>query len=83
MSTASEICRFCGAVCSPGNRCHNCGDYDEAKHRAQLLELTQIQPPAALDAMARKVLSYKPKPKSKPAKARKRRAAKIAKGIST
>jgi hypothetical protein len=34
----------------------------------------------ALDAIARRVLSYHPKPKSKPAKARKRRAAKIAKG---
>lgn len=39
--------------------------------------------PPELDAMAGKVLSYKPKPKSKPAKARKRRAAKIAKGTST
>lgn len=40
----------------------------------------QPKPPPELDAIARKVLSYKPKPKSKPAKARKRRAAKIAKG---
>lgn len=39
----------------------------------------QPKPPPELDAIARKVLSYKPKPKSKPAKARKRRAAKIAK----
>lgn len=38
------------------------------------------KPPSELDAIARKVLSYKPKPKSKPAKARKRRAAKIARG---
>jgi hypothetical protein len=37
------------------------------------------KPPPELDAMARKVLSYHPKPKSKPAKARKRRAIKIAK----
>jgi hypothetical protein len=37
------------------------------------------KPPPELDAMARKVLSYHPKPKSKPAKARKRRAAKITK----
>lgn len=35
--------------------------------------------PSELDAIARTVLSYKPKPKSKPAKARKRRAAKIGK----
>jgi hypothetical protein len=40
----------------------------------------QTNPPPELDAIARKVLAYKPKPKSKPAKARKRRAAKIAKG---
>jgi hypothetical protein len=40
----------------------------------------QSKPPLELDAIARKVLTYKPKPKSKPAKARKRRAAKIAKG---
>jgi len=37
------------------------------------------KPPPELDAIARKVLAYHPKPKSKPAKARKRRAAKIAK----
>lgn len=34
------------------------------------------KPPPELDAIARKVLSYKPKPKSKAAKKRKRRAAK-------
>jgi hypothetical protein len=39
----------------------------------------QPKPPPELDAIAHKVLSYKPKPKSKPAKARNRRAAKIAK----
>ena len=33
----------------------------------------------ALDAIVDKVLAYKPKPKSKPAKKRKKRAAKIAK----
>jgi hypothetical protein len=33
----------------------------------------------ALDAIVDKVLAYKPKPKTKPAKKRKRRAAKIAK----
>ena len=38
----------------------------------------QPKPPPALDAIARKVLAYHPKPKSKPAKDRKRRAAKIA-----
>jgi len=36
----------------------------------------QPKPPEAFDAIARKVLAYRPKPKSKPAKARKRRAAK-------
>jgi hypothetical protein len=33
----------------------------------------------ALDAIVDKVLAYKPKPKTKPAKKRKKRAAKIAK----
>ena len=37
------------------------------------------KPPEALEKIARVVLAYRPKPKSKPAKARKRRAAKIAK----
>lgn len=36
--------------------------------------------PKELDAIADKVLSYRPKPKSEPAKRRKRRAKKIAKG---
>ena len=35
-----------------------------------------MKPRAALDAMADKVLSYRPKPKSEPAKARKRKARK-------
>ena len=35
--------------------------------------------PKALDAIADVVLAYKPKPKSKPAKKRKKRAARIAK----
>lgn len=39
----------------------------------------QPKPPPELDAIARKVLSYRPKPKTKAAKARKRRATKIAK----
>lgn len=52
----------------------------EAAMAARRVQMTdQPNPPPELDAMARKVLSYKPKPKSKPAKARKRRAAKIAK----
>lgn len=36
------------------------------------------KPPPELDAIARKVLGYKPAPKSKAAKKRKRRATKIA-----
>ena len=36
------------------------------------------KPPKALDAIADIVLAYKPKPKTKPAKKRKKRAAKIA-----
>jgi hypothetical protein len=35
------------------------------------------KPPSVLDAIADRVLRYRPKPKSKPAKRRKRRAAKI------
>ncbi len=35
--------------------------------------------PKSLDAIAAKVLAYRPKPKSGPAKRRKRRAAKLAK----
>ena len=38
--------------------------------------MTEPGPPAALDAIADVVLAYKPKPRSKPAKRRKRRAAK-------
>lgn len=37
--------------------------------------------PKVLDAIVDIVLAYKPKPKSKPAKKRKRRAAKIAKAL--
>jgi hypothetical protein len=37
-----------------------------------------MKPQAALDAIADAVLRYRPKPKTKPAKARKRRAAKLA-----
>lgn len=40
---------------------------------------TPEKPPKALDAIADLVLAYKPKPKTKPAKKRKKRAAKIAK----
>jgi hypothetical protein len=36
-----------------------------------------MEPPKILDAVADRVLRYRPKPKSKPAKRRKRRAAKI------
>ena len=38
--------------------------------------------PKELDAIADVVLAYKPKPKSKPGKKRKKRAAKISKDIS-
>lgn len=38
-----------------------------------------MKTPKALDAMVRVVLAYRPKPKTKIAKRRKRRAAKIAK----
>jgi hypothetical protein len=37
------------------------------------------KPPAALDKIARVVLAYHPKPKTKPARKRRRRAAKMAK----
>jgi hypothetical protein len=35
------------------------------------------KPPKELDAIADKVLAYRPKPKSEPAKRRKRKAAKV------
>jgi hypothetical protein len=41
------------------------------------------KPPEILDAMVAVVLAYKPKPKTKPAKKRKKRAAKIAKAQSS
>jgi hypothetical protein len=44
-----------------------------------LSQMPESKPPAALDAIADVVLAYRPKPKSKPAKKRKRRANKIAK----
>ena len=37
------------------------------------------QPPKALDAITDVVLAYRPKPKTKPARRRKRQAAKLAK----
>ncbi len=40
-----------------------------------------MKTPAALDAIVDKVLSYRPKPKSAPAKKRKRRKAKLAKKV--
>lgn len=40
--------------------------------------MTKLKVPKQLDAIADVVLAYKPKPKSKPAKRRKRRAKKIA-----
>ena len=42
---------------------------------------TPEKPPSALDAIADVVLAYQPKPKTKPAKKRKKRAAKIAKEL--
>ena len=39
------------------------------------------QPPKALDAIADVVLAYRPKPKSEPAKKRKRRVAKTARRV--
>ena len=40
------------------------------------------EPPKALDAVADVVLAYRPKPKSRAGKARKRRAAKIARKVA-
>lgn len=40
----------------------------------------RLKPPAALDAIADKVLRYRPKPQSKPAKKRQRRARKVQSG---
>ena len=41
--------------------------------------MTEPKTPKALDAIADIVLAYKPKPKTKPGKKRKKRAAQIAK----
>jgi hypothetical protein len=41
--------------------------------------MSKPKPPRELDAIADVVLAYRPKPKSKPGKKRKRRAAKLAK----
>lgn len=41
--------------------------------------MKKLETPKALDAIVDKVLAYKPKPKSAPAKSRKRRKAKLAK----
>ena len=43
-------------------------------------QMTKQRPPKQLDAIVDVVLAYRPKAKSKPARRRKRRAAKIAKG---
>ena len=43
------------------------------------LDAAPVKPEKALDAVADKVLTYRPKPKSSPAKRRKRRKAKLAK----
>ena len=42
--------------------------------------MTKAKPPKALDAIVDIVLAFRPKAKSKPARRRKRRAAKLAKG---
>jgi hypothetical protein len=41
--------------------------------------MTKQKPPKELDAIADVVLAYRPKPKTKPGKKRKQRAAKLAK----
>jgi hypothetical protein len=41
--------------------------------------MSKPQPPKQLDAIADVILAYRPKPKSKPGKKRKRRAAKLSK----
>jgi hypothetical protein len=45
--------------------------------------MKKLKPPKILDAMVAVVLAYRPKPKTKPAKKRKKRAAKIAKAHSS
>lgn len=42
--------------------------------------MPKSKPPKELDAITDKVLTYRPKPKSGPAKKRKRKAAKIKRG---
>jgi hypothetical protein len=43
--------------------------------------MTKPKPPEILDAMVAVVMAYKPKPKTKLAKKRKKRAAKLAKAL--
>ena len=50
----------------------------QAAYLQGLDRVSAPEPPKALDAIADVVLAYRPKPKSKPAKKRKRRAKKIA-----
>lgn len=56
-------CPMCGELWN-GEKCKECG---------------WKEPPHGLSAIVDTVLAYKPKPKSNPAKRRKRRAAEIAK----
>ena len=54
--------------------------FDQAAESGAKVHVSRsLRPPKALDAIADVVLAYRPKPKSKPAKKRKRRASKIAK----
>jgi hypothetical protein len=60
----------------------NCPMCGEPWNDEQCQECGWKEPPRGLSAIVETVLAYKPKPRSKPAKRRKRRAAKIAKGGS-
>jgi hypothetical protein len=44
--------------------------------------MSKPKPPKELDAIADIVLAYRPKPKSKPGKKRKRKAAKLARALA-
>ena len=57
--------------------CDDCPPLGCPTDKTRCLECPRRTPPE-LDAMADKVLAYRPKPKSEAAKSRKRKAAKVA-----
>ena len=70
-----------GAHCMSAALCDDCPPLGYPTDKTRCLECPRRTPPK-LDAMADKVLAYRPKPKSEAAKSRKRKAAKVARKLS-